>query len=180
MDRCGECDQIFLLACATCGLLGNAGVDLVDLDVNEAGMRLSLKTTSWSEAGERLRSRVASWSGKTCMAGTDSAHQRVCPGGSFGWYGCFRTAPSVQHRIGRMRRLSTSKMPTWKLQPSWTSMLRMLCRVCCWLASRQMSRRRQFQSSRKRRVRERELRSSVNLVSVKRMATTMLRSCRRT
>ena len=104
LDRCGECEQIFMLACVMYELLGNAGIDLVDLDVNEAGMRLSLRITSWSEAGERLRSRVASWSGKTCTAGTDSAHRRVCPGGSFGWYGCFCTAPSVQHRIGRMGR----------------------------------------------------------------------------
>ena len=70
----------------------------------EAGMRLSLRITSWSEAGERLRSRVASWSGKTCTAGIDFAHRRVCPGGSFGWHGCFCTAPSVRHRIGRMGR----------------------------------------------------------------------------
>ena len=73
-----------MLACVMYGLLGNAGIDFVDLDVNEAGMRLSLRITSWSEAGERLRSRVASWGGQTCTAGTDSAHWRVCPGGSFG------------------------------------------------------------------------------------------------
>ena len=36
-------------------VLGNCGIDLVDLDVNEAGMRLSSRITSWSEAGERLR-----------------------------------------------------------------------------------------------------------------------------
>ena len=43
----------------------NAGIDLVDLDINEADMRLSLRITSWSEAGARTRSRVTSWSGKT-------------------------------------------------------------------------------------------------------------------
>ena len=95
LDRCGECEQIFMLARVMCSLLGNAGIGLVDLDVNEAGMRLSLRIPSWSEAGERLRSRVASWSGKTCTAGTDSAHRRVCPGGSLWWYGCFCTAPSA-------------------------------------------------------------------------------------
>ena len=104
LERCGECEQIFMLACAMNGLLGNSGIDLFDLDLNEAGMRLSLRITRWSEAGERLRSKVTSWSGKTCKAGTDSAHRRVCPGGSFGWYGCFCTAPSVQHRIGQMER----------------------------------------------------------------------------
>ena len=96
LDRCGACDQIFLLACVMYGLLGSAGIDFVDLDVNEAGMRLSSRSTSWSDAGERLRSRVSSWSGKTCTAGTDPAHRRVCPAGSFGRYVCFRTAPSVQ------------------------------------------------------------------------------------
>ena len=84
----------------------NAGIDLVDLDINEAGMRLSLRITSWSEAGARMRSSVTSWSGKTCTAGTDSALRRVCPGrGNFGEsHGCmsFRTAPSVQHRIAWM------------------------------------------------------------------------------
>ena len=78
-------------------LFGNAEIDLVDLDINEAGMGLSSGITSWSEAGERLRSRitswceacerlrsrVTSWSGKTCTAGTDSAHRRKCPGGTF-------------------------------------------------------------------------------------------------
>ena len=98
LDRCGECEQIFMLACVMDGLHGYAGIDLFDLDVNEAGMRLSLRITSWSEAGERLRSR------ETCTAGTDSPHRRVCPGGSFGWCGCFCSAPSVQHRIGRVRR----------------------------------------------------------------------------
>ena len=88
-------------ACVMYGLLGNAEDDLFDLEVNEAGMRLSLRITSWSEAGERLRSRVTNWSGKTCTAGTDSAHRRVRPGGSFG-YGCLCTAISVQHRIGRI------------------------------------------------------------------------------
>ena len=80
LDRCGECEQIFMLACVMHRLLANARIDLVDLDVNEAGMRLSLRITSWSEAGERLRSRVTSWSGKTCTAGTDSTLRRVCPG----------------------------------------------------------------------------------------------------
>ena len=80
LDRCGECEQIFMLACVMYGLRGNAEIDLVDLEINEAGMRLSLRITSWSEAGERLRSRVKSWSGKTCTAGTDSALRRVCPG----------------------------------------------------------------------------------------------------
>ena len=42
-----------MLPCVMCSLLGNAGIDLVDLDINEAGMRLSLRITSWSEAGER-------------------------------------------------------------------------------------------------------------------------------
>ena len=66
-------------------LLGNAEIDPVDLDINEAGMRLSLRITCWSEAGERLRSMVTSWSGKTCTAGTDSALRRLCPGrGNFG------------------------------------------------------------------------------------------------
>ena len=46
-----------MLVCEMCGLLGNTGINLVDLDINEAGMRLSLRITSWSEAGERLRSR---------------------------------------------------------------------------------------------------------------------------
>ena len=46
-----------MLACVMYGLLGNAGIDLVDMDVNEAGMRLRSRITSWSEAGERLRSR---------------------------------------------------------------------------------------------------------------------------
>ena len=79
-----------MYACVMYGLLGNAGIDLVDLDVNEAGMRLSLRITSWSEVGERLRSSVASWSGKTCTAGTDPALRRVCPGrGNFGGsHGC--------------------------------------------------------------------------------------------
>ena len=86
------------LVCVRHGLLGNAGVDHTDLDVNEAGMRPSLRITSWSEAGERLRSRVTRWSGKTCTAGTDSALRRVCPEDSVGWYGCFCAAPSVQHR----------------------------------------------------------------------------------
>ena len=58
LDRCGECDQIFVLACVMYGLLGNAGIDLVDLDINEAGWRLSLRIARRSEAGERLRSRV--------------------------------------------------------------------------------------------------------------------------
>ena len=88
----------------------NAEIDLVDLDINKAGMRLSLRITSWSEAGARMRSRVTSWSGKTCTAGTDSALRRVCPGrGNFGEsHGCmsFRTAPSVQHRIGSEQSMS--------------------------------------------------------------------------
>ena len=46
LDSCGECEQIFMLACVMCGLLGNAGIELFDLDVNEAGMRLSLRSTS--------------------------------------------------------------------------------------------------------------------------------------
>ena len=50
---------------------GNAGLDFVDLDVNEAGMRLSSRITSWSEVGERLKSRVTSWSGKICTAGIE-------------------------------------------------------------------------------------------------------------
>ena len=83
-DRCRECDRVFVLACEMCGLLGNTRINLVDLDVVEAGMRLSLRITNWSEAGERLRSRVTSWSGKTCTAGTDSAHRRAYPGVSFG------------------------------------------------------------------------------------------------
>ena len=65
-----------MLACVMCGPL-----DPVDLDVNEAGMSLSLRVKSWSEAGERLRSRVTSWSGKTDGASTDSVHRRVCPCG---------------------------------------------------------------------------------------------------
>ena len=85
LDRCGEYDQIFVLTCVMCGLLGNTGTDLVELDVNEAGMRLSLRITCWSDAGERLKSRVTSRSGKTCTATTDSTHRRVCPSGSFGW-----------------------------------------------------------------------------------------------
>ena len=139
-------------------------------------MRLSLRITSWVEAVERMRSRVTSWSGKTCKAGTHSAHRRVCPGGSFGWYGCFCTAPSVQHRIGWMSRSSLSKMQTWKRQTSWIWML-----WCCaeyavgWGPARRDGDD-SFQSFRQRR----ELRSSVKLVSVKRMATTVLRSCRRT
>ena len=90
LDRCGECEQILMFPCVTYSLLGNAGIDLVDLDINEAGMTLSLRITSWSEAGERLRSRVTSWSGKTCTAGADSALRRVCPGrGNFGGsHGC--------------------------------------------------------------------------------------------
>ena len=60
LDRCGECEQIFMLPCVMYSLLGNAGIDLVGLDINEAGMRLSSRITSWSEAGERLRSMVAS------------------------------------------------------------------------------------------------------------------------
>ena len=86
LDKRGECEQIFMLS----SLLGNAEIDLVDLDINEAGMSLSLRITSWSEAGERLRSRVTSWSGQTCTAGTDSALRRICPGrGSFGGsHGC--------------------------------------------------------------------------------------------
>ena len=60
LDRCGECEQIFMLPCVMYSLLGNAGIDLVDLDINEAGMRLSSRITSWSEAGERLRSRITS------------------------------------------------------------------------------------------------------------------------
>ena len=68
----------------------NAGIDLVDLDINEAGMRLSLRITSWTEAGARMRSRVTSWSGKTCTAGTDSAlrvsvQRRRYSTGSLGW-----------------------------------------------------------------------------------------------
>ena len=66
-----------------------------------ADLHVGLRITSWSEARERLRSRVTNWSGKTCRASTDSAHRRVRPGGSFG---CFCTAPSVQHRIGRIGR----------------------------------------------------------------------------
>ena len=97
LDRCGECEQIFMLACVMYGLHGNAEIDLVDLDVNEAGMRLSLRITSWSEAGERLRSRVTSWSGKTCTAGTDSALRRVCPrrGHLGGSHGCHEPAHSA-------------------------------------------------------------------------------------
>ena len=125
LDRCGECEQIFMLLCVRCSLLGNAGIDLVGLDINEVGMRLSLRITSWSEAGERLGSRVTSWSGKTCTAGTDSAHRRVCPGVSAGWYGCFCTAPSVQHRTGRMGR-------------SWSSLSSPLVQGqdCCWRGPR--------------------------------------------
>ena len=65
-------------------------IDLVDLDVNGAGMRLSSRITSWSEAGEKLRSRVTSRSGETCTAGSDSALRRVCRGrGNFGGsHGC--------------------------------------------------------------------------------------------
>ena len=51
---------------------GNAVFDFVDLDVNEAGMRLSSRITSWNEVGERLKSRVTSWSGKICTASIDS------------------------------------------------------------------------------------------------------------
>ena len=59
VDRRGEFDQIFLLACVRYGLLQNVKIDPVDMNVNEAGMRLS--------------SRVTGWSGETCKAGTDSA-----------------------------------------------------------------------------------------------------------
>ena len=83
-----------MLPCVMYSLLGNAGIDLVDLDINEAAMRLSSRITSWSEAGERLRSRITSWSEaggklrsrvtswsvKTCTVGTDSALRRACPG----------------------------------------------------------------------------------------------------
>ena len=115
LDRCGECEQIFMWLCMMYGLLGIAGIDLVDLDDNEAGMRLSLRITSWSEAGERLRDQGSQVGvERPARQALTPAHQRVCPGGSFGWYGCFRTAPSVQHRIGKMSRSSLSKMPTWK------------------------------------------------------------------
>ena len=33
LDRCGACGQIFMLPCVMCSLLGNAGIDLVDLDI---------------------------------------------------------------------------------------------------------------------------------------------------
>ena len=87
LDRCGECDQIFILACVMYGLLGNAGIDLVDLEVNEAGMRLSSGIASlersWRETEIKGMERL-------CTAGTDSALRRVCPGrGNFrGSHGC--------------------------------------------------------------------------------------------
>ena len=31
LDRCGECEPIFMLACVMYGLLGNTGIDLFDL-----------------------------------------------------------------------------------------------------------------------------------------------------
>ena len=31
LDKCGECEQIFMLACVMYGPLGNPGIDLVDL-----------------------------------------------------------------------------------------------------------------------------------------------------
>ena len=41
-----------MLACVMYGLLDNAGIDLVDLDVNEAGMTPSSRITDqWSQVG---------------------------------------------------------------------------------------------------------------------------------
>ena len=150
-----------MFACVMFGLC-NAGIDLVDLDINEAIMGLSLGITCWSETCDKLRSCLSNLNGKTCTAGFDSAHRRVWPGGSFGSHGCFRTAPSVQHRIGWMSLSSLSKMPTWKRQPLWTLMLRGLWRVCCLLDANGCD------------GDNKELCSSANFVSVKRMETTVL------
>ena len=35
LDRCGECEQIFMLPCVMYSLLGNAEIDLVDLDIKK-------------------------------------------------------------------------------------------------------------------------------------------------
>ena len=60
-----------------CGLLANVEINFADLDVNEAGMRLSSRFASRSEAGDRRRSRATIRRGKTCKAGTDSLLRRV-------------------------------------------------------------------------------------------------------
>ena len=115
LDRCGECDQIFKLACVTHGLLGNAEIDLVALDVNEAGMRLRLRITSCSEAGERLRSRVTNWSGKTCTA-RHALTPRPGRGNLGGSHGCHELPHSAICAL----------------------LLLVLCKVCCWLRCKQM------------------------------------------
>ena len=142
LDRCGECEQIFMLACVMYGVLGNCGIDLVDLDVNEAGMRLSSRITSWSEAGERLRSRVTSWSGKTCTAGTDSALRRVCPGrGNFGGsHGCHEPPHSAV--CAAQDRMDETVVSVDDAEVEAETIVdvdaSVLCGVCCWLRSRQM------------------------------------------
>ena len=59
-----ERDQFFMLACVMYGLLDTAEIDFVDLDVNEAGMRLSSMVTDQGSqvglerlAGQALRPR---------------------------------------------------------------------------------------------------------------------------
>ena len=52
LDRCGECNQISMMACVMSRLLGNAEIDPADLCVNDAGMRVSSRVASWSEATE--------------------------------------------------------------------------------------------------------------------------------
>ena len=180
LDRSGEREQIFMLPCVIYSLLGNAVIDLVDLYINEAGMRLSLRITIWSEAGERLRSRVASWSGKTCTAGTDSALRRVCPKrGNFGGsHGCHELPHSA---VGAAQdRMDQTVVSVEDADLEAETILDLdavvMCSVCCWLRAGRCDGDNSFQTSRTRR----ELRSSMNLVSVKRMATTVLRSCRRT
>ena len=178
LDRCGECDRIFVLAFEMCGLLRNTGINLVDLDVNEAGMRLRSRITCWSEAGERLRSRVTSWSGKTCTAGSDSALQRVCPGrGNFGGsHGCHQlphiavgaAQDRMDERVVSDEDADVEAETIVDLDASGAEY------AVGWGACR-CDGNDSFQSSRTRR----KPRSSVNL-GVRRMATTVLRSCRRT
>ena len=114
LDGCGECEQIFMSPCVMYSLLGNAAIDLVDLDINEAGVRLSSRNTSWSEAGERLRSRVTSGARQALTPRFGAYAQGVATLVALTGAMSFRTAPSVQHRIEWMRRSSPSKMPTWK------------------------------------------------------------------
>ena len=104
LDRCGEREQIFMLACVMQWAAWQCGDRPCWSGCQRSRHGTELENYDWSEAGQRLRSRVTSCCGKTCTAGTDSAHRGVCPGGSFGWYGCFSTALSVQHRIGRVER----------------------------------------------------------------------------